>query len=469
MSKRLHKPKRIADKLFYGIILLLVLSLGGFGSLSIKRNLQGLGERARARVEATANYLEQLLPPAVEELNVRKIREIIEQTASESLQAVEIFDQDGERIYVYERTKKDGAIYDQKIEGELILNGNHIGKITSYFSLKAFMDSLKLNEFLNLILLISIAAIILGVGLYFLAKNTILKPIERTLNFSKALAEGNYEKRIDIRSNDEMGSLQYSLNQMANALQKSVQQLEVSVKEAKRAHQEASEAARLKGEFLANMSHEIRTPLHAIIGFTDLLYEDEKLPERRKNLETIQQNAKDLLEHISDILDYSKMEAGKLILVKSLFSLPTLVDEITHPIQLRLKEKKVHFHTDIAEDLKDQVKGDRTRIRQILLNLLINATKFTQEGKISLLISREPKTNQVLFKVIDTGIGISKEDQKRIFDPFTQADASFTKKYGGFGLGLSIVQRLVDLMKGKVWVESHPGKGTTFHFVAPIG
>lgn len=465
---RVPKTKKIADKLFLGILSLLVLSLGGLGSLLIQHHLRDLQETVQNRIPMTADLIGQGLPRHVDQLHVKAIRDVIEKAAFPELQVVEIYNDSGERVYIYEQEKKEEIQYDRIEERPLVWQEKLIGKTTLYYSVAAAMKLLRIKEFLNLVFLISAAGFILAIGLYYLTRKIILKPIEQTLEFSKALAEGSYQQRVAIHAEDEMGLLQTSLNQMAGALEKSVAKLKKAVQEAKKAHEEAEEAARLKGEFLANISHEIRTPLHAILGFADLLYEGEISPERRQNLETIQKNAKSLLESLNDILDFSKMESGKLILVQSHFNVRTLVKEMEHIIRIRLKDKKVVFETEIDEAIPKELKGDRTRLRQILLNLLINATKFTEKGKIALQIRQGKEPNEILFAVCDTGIGIAKEDHEKIFTPFTQADASFTKRYGGFGLGLSIVKRLVDLMGGKIWLDSSPGKGTTFFFVAPL-
>lgn len=469
MLGHLSNSHRIANKLFYGIILFLVLALGSLGSLIIRQRLKDARIQMENNLISTTNTLAQVLPLPVENLNAKQIRSAIELSSTDGLQTVEIFDASGQRVYVYERAGKESAGFDRIIERQLLLQEKSYGKFIAYFSLGSPMRELKLREFLRLIILISSAGLILGAGLYYLVQRLILKPIQETLMFSESLAEGEYGRRIEIRSEDEMGMLQKSLNKMADALEESLLHLKTSVIEAQRAHQEVEEASRLKSEFLANISHEIRTPLHAIIGFTNLLNEEEAAPERKKNLETILQSANDLLEHLNDILDFSKMEVDKLSLVMEYFHLPSLIEEITRSIELRLKNKPIQFKTVIAEELKKNIEGDRTRLRQVLLNLLINATKFTQKGTIELDISRVPGNREILFQVRDTGIGISKGDQERIFEPFIQADASFTKKHGGFGLGLSIVKRLVELMEGKIWLESEVGQGTTFYCMIPMG
>ena len=459
-----NSNRGIADKLFYGIVALLVLILGILGSILIYQRISDISRKTERRMETTANYLERILPPSVFKLDAKRIRQDIDSTASDELQAVEIFDADNERIYVYERY--GGKVtYDKRIERDLIYSGSAVGKMAAYFSMQRSMQSIRLKELFRLIIFISASGLVLAIGIYFFVRKIIIKPIEATLFFSEAVASGDYSKRIDVITSDEMGALQNSLNKMADALQESVENLKASFYEAEGARQQAIEASRLKSEFLASMSHEIRTPLNAIIGYADILFEDEKNSDRRESLKTIKNSANILLENINDILDLSKLEAGKLKLFESDFSLSELVDEISPIIKLRLHGKNVVFSSMISDELKYKMRGDRIRLRQVLLNILINAAKFTHHGRIELFItSDEAHSNTILFKVIDTGIGIPKEHHKIIFEPFTQVDGTITREFSGTGLGLAIAKRLVEMMGGHIWLESTANHGTTFYF-----
>ncbi len=458
----------IADKLFYGIVILLVLVLGSLGAVITNQRIKDVSTRMEKRMEITAGYLGRVLPLSVGKLDAKQMRADIEKAASEELQAVEIFDAADERIYVYERNGED-VKFDKKIEHELIENGHHTGKMVAYFSLASYMKAFRARELLRFVILISAAGLALGGGIFYLVKRIIVTPINNTLAFSEELALGNYGKRIDVRSDDEMGMLQASLNNMADALQESVEDLKGSFYEAEASRQQALEAARLKSEFLASISHEIRTPINAIVGFSDLLLEDESSEEKRESLHTIKKSANILLDNINDILDISKIEAGKMKLSETELNLPELVDEIAPIIKLRLHGKEVKFDVNIHPELSDRVLyGDRTRLRQILLNILINATKFTHKGYIEFSAAPDEEQGKVIFSIKDTGIGIPKEHHQRIFDPFTQVDGSVAREYGGTGLGLTIAKRLVEMMDGRIWVESTPGDGTTFYFTVEL-
>jgi PAS domain S-box-containing protein len=226
-----------------------------------------------------------------------------------------------------------------------------------------------------------------------------------------------------------------------------------------------------KSDFLANMTHEVRTPLNGILGMTGLALETDLGNDQREYLELVKSSAEALLSLVNDVLDFSKYEAGKLGLDCVDFSLRALVKDVLRPLALRASASGLAFEFVIEDQVPDRVIGDPLRIGQVLRNLAGNAVKFTSEGKVSVYIrveSVERSKVTVCFSVADTGIGIPPEKHRLIFEPFTQADGSTTRKYGGTGLGLSISSGLVELMGGRIWVESELGQGSTFHFTLPL-
>jgi len=237
---------------------------------------------------------------------------------------------------------------------------------------------------------------------------------------------------------------------------------------AKKMAEAANEA---KGHFLANISHELRTPMNGIIGMTELALETQLSAEQRDLLETSRDSAISLLHLLNDVLDFSKMGANSVQLDRATFDLARLVSETTGVFELPAKEKGLSLDCEISAEIPPAVTGDSARLRQILVNLLGNAIKFTPAGGVRVDAALESKGSrevQIRFAVTDTGIGIPQEKQSVIFQPFAQADGSMTRKYGGTGLGLSIAMSLVELMDGRMWMSSEPGKGSAFHFSVPF-
>lgn len=360
---------------------------------------------------------------------------------------------------------------------------NHLG----YVALDLDLKSVRLQQYKEIFTATSMLLLCMGFALIFAGRlmRDVTIPIRNMVNTVDRIRRGQLDSRVEGFMLGELDMLKNGINSMAMSLtayheemqhnvdqatsdlRETLEQMEIQNVELDLAKKRAQEAARIKSEFLANMSHELRTPLNGVIGFTRLTLKSDLSPTQRDHMHTIERSANNLLAIINDVLDFSKLEAGKLILESIPFLLRNTLDETVMLLAHAAHDKGLELTLNIRHDVPDNVIGDPLRLQQVITNLAGNAIKFTESGNIDILVEKRSLGNnkvQIEVQIHDTGIGIPERDQSRLFQAFRQADASISRRHGGTGLGLVITQRLINEMGGDISFHSQPNRGSTFWF-----
>lgn len=356
-----------------------------------------------------------------------------------------------------------------------------------YVALELDLRSVRLQQYKEIFTSTLLVLFCVGVSMIFAWRlmRDVTIPIRNMVNTVDRIRRGQLDSRVEGFMLGELDMLKNGINSMAMSLtayheemqhnvdqatsdlRETLEQMEIQNVELDLAKKRAQEAARIKSEFLANMSHELRTPLNGVIGFTRLTLKTDLTATQRDHLNTIERSANNLLTIINDVLDFSKLEAGKLILESIPFLLRSTLDETIILLAHSAHDKGLELMLNIKNDVPDNVIGDPLRLQQILTNLVGNAIKFTELGSIEIIVDKRSISSnklQIEVQIRDTGIGIPEKDQSRLFQAFRQADASISRRHGGTGLGLVITQKLVNEMGGDISFHSQPGNGSTFWF-----
>ncbi|HEE7815037.1 TPA: two-component sensor histidine kinase BarA [Salmonella enterica] len=368
-----------------------------------------------------------------------------------------------------------------------IADAKNTKNMLGYVALELDLKSVRLQQYKEIFISSVMMLFCIGIALIFgwRLMRDVTGPIRNMVNTVDRIRRGQLDSRVEGFMLGELDMLKNGINSMAMSLaayheemqhnidqatsdlRETLEQMEIQNVELDLAKKRAQEAARIKSEFLANMSHELRTPLNGVIGFTRLTLKTELNPTQRDHLNTIERSANNLLAIINDVLDFSKLEAGKLILESIPFPLRNTLDEVVTLLAHSSHDKGLELTLNIKNDVPENVIGDPLRLQQVITNLVGNAIKFTESGNIDILVEKRALSNtkvQIEVQIRDTGIGIPERDQSRLFQAFRQADASISRRHSGTGLGLVITQKLVNEMGGDISFHSQPNRGSTFWF-----
>ncbi len=483
--------KTIREKItlsIFVVISLYVLLSAFMISQVVKDQLEGKYEVDKVAATESLSYS---LAPVLDLYDYKQVERIITSSLTyENIAYISVFNKGG--ILVVSATEQNVSPEDLDVEQyQLTSKDKVIGSIEVGFSKEYINEQIKTTT-VALISGLTGFLILVGLALFAFINRSVINPVGAFTKTVREMDSENLSLRVNIYSEDELGTLAGSFNRMAEDLEKSQgslkkardelkqwgEELERKVQERtaeleQRSQELTDSNVRLeemslhKSQFLANMSHELRTPLNSIIGYTKLMLdglEGDINEEQQKDLHTVYTNSKHLLELINDLLDLSRIEAGKTVLSYGTFTISDLLSEVIPSIEQLAREKGLILTYSVTPGI-DNLYADKAKTKQVLINILGNAVKFTNEGSIKLNVAETD--NDFVFSVTDTGMGMKNEDLEAIFESFKQVGPAQIAGYEGTGLGLAISKQFIEMQRGRIWAESELGKGTTFTFTLP--
>lgn len=437
----------------------------------------------------TSSFLAKRFQKAVWELDEKAISDYLAlYPVNKKIVCIRVENEFGDKLHVFGKVPEKDFIKDTS---KIFYNGEHIGYVHVFGSLQIFNHA-KGAIIREVIILIVITLAFLTFLIIAFSEVLLNRQLKNLSAGIKELGKGDYKKRLSLGRYQKINSIVKEVNLLANNISIKTNQLKAEIAERKKIEQELNEykegleklvdektdalkkakeeaeaANHAKTQFLANMSHEIRTPMHGIMGMTELAISEAVSVEQKEYLETVLTSSEALLRILNDILDLSKIESGKFTIKNSPFSIKKCIDNIYKLFEGSAKKLKLKLLVDMDDKIPDLISGDSERLKQVLINLVGNALKFTQEGYVKIIVeAKKLNSKNVLlhFCVKDSGIGISESDQKKIFTKFTQVDGTETRLHGGTGLGLAISNQIINVMGGDISLKSKEGEGSEFHF-----
>lgn len=484
IQTRVPLHRSLATRSFLAVVAVMMLVMGGLLAATIARDFGDERETLTEQAESLAGFLSTVSPEAMFGRDFLTLETYVREVVQDDFAVHAVFIDTAGNPMTRSMNRGDGRIarlfedgFDaptshsiadhllldddamREIREPVISEGVKLGEVRLLYSLAPATESATRSGVEALLITLGMTAAMLVVVITIFRRQ-VRQPLDELAGRTHALAAGDFQQEFDEHRNDEIGMLQRAFANMSDELSTTLEGLE-------EARDEAEAADRAKSQFLANMSHEIRTPLNALLGLTELLLDTSPTAEQREMLTTMHDSGDALLAILNEILDYSKLENGHFDIETEPFGPGDLLLSVVDLFGAAASQKNLDLTTELAPNVPAMVRGDKARIRQVLLNLVGNAVKFTAAGSVSVRVSGHDN-DELKFTVTDTGIGIDESRANRLFEPFRQGDSTTTRRFGGTGLGLAISNRLVEAMGGSMSASGTPGVGSTFSFVLPL-